>query len=450
MTIQVSGLATGLDVDKIITSLMEIEEFPINRLETKIEIAEAQISAYGQLSSAVSTFQDAMSNLSSLSSFKILSSESSDESVLTVSTDAGATTGIYNVEVIQLAKNDKIATQAYNNASSTVGEGTLTISTGADSFDFVIDSSNSSVQDIRDAINNASDNTGVTASIITDDNGARLILSTDDTGSDNALKIEVSDIDGNNTDDSGLSALAYEVGVTVHRAEISQNQDSIIKVDGFTSTNSTNTISGVIEGASLTIAEVGSSTLTISRDNDAIIESVETFVSAFNALRSEIESQSNGQLEADSTILIMERQLQDVLNSGGDISGSNFSYLIEAGVSIDASGVMSVDTSELESKLSSDFDSVANLFAAENEGFAYKLEALADAWLDDDGLIDAREDGLQDRIDRMDDQILRIEDRLISVESRIRAQFTALEALVSSLNSTGDYLTQQLAALNND
>jgi flagellar hook-associated protein 2 len=449
-TIQAPGVGSGLDVNSIITQLMAIERQPIDRLTAKQNIVNAQISAYGQLKSKVSSFQSAMEGLSSLSSFQIFNSQSGDEDVFTATAASAASAGTYAIEVTKLAERDKIATQAYTDSNTLVGEGTLTLFSGTDSFDVVIDSSNNTVAGIRDAINAASDNTGVTATIVTDDNGAQLVISSDDTGTANALKITVSDAsDASNIDDAGLSALAYEAGVTVHRPEISQKLDAIVKVDGFTVTSASNTITGALEGISITAKAIGSSTLSVTRDDNKIAESVQTFVDAYNALRKEINTQREGQLEADSTLLNMERQLEDIFNSGTAITGSNFSYLVEIGVSKDKFGTMSVDSEDLTAALVSDFTSVSNLFAAEDEGFAFRLDALADAWLATDGLIDAREDGLKAQSDRYDDQKLRIEDRLISVERRIRAQFTALDTLVSNLNATGNFLTQQLANLNN-
>ena len=332
-----------------------------------------------------------------------------------------------------------------------MGEGTLSISIGAESFDLTIDSSNNTLAGIRDAINDAADNTGVSATIVTGDDGARLVLSSKETGTDNALRISVTDSDGGNTDEAGLSALAYNPeGGVEFRAAISSAQNALVRIDGFNVSSSTNTITGAIDGVTINAASIGSSTLSVTRDDEKILESVEAFAAAFNALRTEINKQRDGQLEADSTLLSLERQIFDVLNAGSSIDGSSFSYLIEAGVSINKQGVMEVDSDRITEIMNTDFESFTNLFASENGGFAAKLSTLANGWLASDGLIDAREDGLKTQVEGIDDQILRMEDRMISVEARIRAQFTALDTLVSSLNNTSSFLTQQLASLNNN
>ena len=450
-TIQAPGIGSGLDVNDIVTKLLEIERQPIDNLTSKKSFVNAQISAYGSLKSKVADFQSAMANLNSPEKFQVYQATSGSESIFTSSVSNGAVAGNYDIEVVSLAERDKIATQAYTDSNTVVGEGTLSISIGAENFDLTIDSSNNTLAGIRDAINDAAGNTGVSATIVTGDDGARLVLSSQETGTDNALRISVTDSDGGNTDEAGLSALAYNPeGGVEFRAAISSAQNALVRIDGFNVSSSTNTITGAIDGVTINAAAIGSSTLSVTRDDEKILESVEAFATAFNALRSEINKQRDGQLEADSTLLTLERQIFDVLNAGSSIDGSSFSYLIEAGVSIDKNGVMGVDSDRITEIMNTDFESFTNLFASENGGFAAKLSTLSNGWLESNGLIDSREDGLKTQVEGIDDQILRMEDRMISVEARIRAQFTALDTLVSSLNNTSSFLTQQLASLNNN
>jgi len=448
MAIQAPGVGSGLDVNGIVTKLMAIERQPIARLDSKKAIVNAQISAYGSLKSKISDFQTAMSDLSSASSFKVFSGVSNDQALFTVNVDSAATAGSYNVDVVALAKRDKISTKAYTDSATVVGEGTLTLSTGSNSFNVVIDTSNNTVSGIRDAINNASDNTGVSASIVTDNNGAQLVLSSSNTGTANALKVVVSDTtDGNNTNDAGLSSLAFEAGVVSHRANISTAKDAVVKIDGFTVNSSSNTITGAVDGLTINAKAIGSSTVDVSRNDTAITKSVQKFADAYNALRTEISTQRKGKLGPDSTLLTIERQLAGILNSGNTIAGSNFSYVSQVGLTTDSVGKMTLNTSDLTNVLNTDFSSFVNLFSAQNGGIATKLKDYADGILATGGLIDARKTGFDTQVKGIDDQKARLESRMVSVERRIRAQFSALDTLVSKLNSTGNFLTKQLAAL---
>ncbi len=450
-TIQSPGVGSGLDVNNIVSQLMAIERRPLNILNQKQSIIEAQISAYGQLKSKVSSFQSAMSELGSLSKFQTFAPESSDETVSTATADSTAEAGSFDINVTALAASQKLASGPFADSGAVVGEGIMTLSVGADSFSVTIDGTNNTLSGIRDAINNASDNTGVSATIINDDLGSRLILTSDDTGTSNSLTVTVSgDSVGSDTDTSGLSALVYDVsGGVTNLSQVTAAADAVLTIDGFTVTSASNAVQGAIAGVTLNLEKIGNAKIDIVRDDEKIKESVQAFADAYNELRDEIDLQRAGQLEADSTLLSMENQLLGVLNAGAAITGSSYTFLVEVGVSVDKEGRMQVDDSDLTTALNTNFNSFANLFAAADEGFAARFETIADQFLADNGLIDAREDGLKIRSDRIDDDKIRMELRLELIETRIRAQFTALDTLVSSLSATGNFLTQQLDLLNN-
>ena len=108
---------------------------------------------------------------------------------------------------------------------------------------------------------------------------------------------------------------------------------------------------------------------------------------------------------------------------------------------------MSLDSEKLTTALATGYDNVAQLFAAEGDGFANRLVTLADNWTGSDGLISTRTDGLNQRFDDLSDRQLSIERNLTIVEARYRAQFSALDILMSQFQSTGAFLTSQLAQL---
>jgi flagellar hook-associated protein 2 len=441
------GIGSGLPVESIVTQLMELERRPLDRVESKQALVNAQISAYGSLKSKISSFQTAMEALSSISSFQIFQGSSSNESVFTASVDSDAVAGDYAINVLQLAERDKFAFGPYAAANTSLGGGTLSFSVGDESFDVSV-GANATLSDIRNAINAKSDNTSISATLVTGDDGTRLVLSSRETGVDNAINIAVSgDSDGNDTDNAGLSSFTRMIGGTDYSTSISEAKDAMVEIDGFAVSSSSNTISDAVDGITFTAKSVGQSTLEVSRNDEDILAAVNKFAEAYNALRTEIKNQRNGQLEADSTLLTMEQALSNVFTSGSTITDSSFKYLIEVGVSINKSGVMEVDSDAVTNAMNTDFNSFVNLFAAEGQGYANKLEKLSDSWLADNGLIDAREVGLGQQKDRLEDDQIRLEARMELIETRIRAQYASLETLVSQLSSTGDYVQQQLAAL---
>ena len=79
------------------------------------------------------------------------------------------------------------------------------------------------------------------------------------------------------------------------------------------------------------------------------------------------------------------------------------------------------------------------------QGLASPLNTLITGLLADDGLVDARLDGLQSSITDIANQRETLELRAQSLEKRYRTQFNGLETLISQLNTTQSFLTTALS-----
>jgi flagellar hook-associated protein 2 len=139
----------------------------------------------------------------------------------------------------------------------------------------------------------------------------------------------------------------------------------------------------------------------------------------------------------------------NVLNSGNSITDSSYQFLSEVGLAVDKEGQMQLDGDLFTKQMNADFSSVVNLFSIEGEGFANRLESVAKSILESKGLIEGREDGFKVRLDRFEDRKIQLEARMENTERRLRKQFGAMDAFVAQMNSTGSFLTQQLASLSN-
>ena len=189
-----SGIGSVLDVNTIVSNLMNVERAPLNKVATQKTAFQSQISAYGSLKSALSTFQSSVSSLSSLSKFNAQSVTSSNTSVLTATSNGSATVGSYDISVTQLAKSQKLSVGGFANVSDVVGTGTLNISFGTftpevatpftpsaltpnaakTALNITIDSSNNTLAGVRDAINAA--DSSVTATIVNDGSTNRIVI----------------------------------------------------------------------------------------------------------------------------------------------------------------------------------------------------------------------------------------------------------------------------------
>ena len=436
-TITAPGIGSGLDVNSIITQLMALERRPLDLLDTRKTQINAQISAYGKLKSALATFQAAMKKLATLDKFQIFKTSSADEAVVTATAGPGAAGGTIDVVVTQLAARHKLASTPFLSADEAVGVGTLSIAVGGDSFDVTLASGTDTLTALRDAINSAPNNTGVTATILNEVGGSRLILTSRDSGTGYAV------------------SLSGDLAATLGMTDVVAAADAELTVDGFQVVSPSNTVTGAVGGVTLNLKGVSpdpavAATVNFERDDEAIRKSVQEFADAFNAVRDSINELRKKELKGDFSLTGIESSLVRVLGTGASLSVGNFSYLAEIGVSLDKNGKLQVDATRLTAAMNLDFAGVANLFADGTSGVAKRMADLADQFTSVDGLVAQREEGLNSRIRSMESQRSQIERRLAMTEARLRAQFTALDSLVAQMQSTSAFLTQRLSALNNN
>ncbi len=82
-----------------------------------------------------------------------------------------------------------------------------------------------------------------------------------------------------------------------------------------------------------------------------------------------------------------------------------------------------------------------------SQGYAYMLNTLSTGYLGSSGTIASRTKGLNASVADIAEQRADFSSRLTDIEARYRAQYTALDVTISSLNTTSTFLTQQLAAI---
>ena len=454
-----AGVGSGLDIEGLITQLVTAEGQPVaQRLDQQEAGYQAELSGLGFLNSALSQFQSSLADLKDLDSFQPRTAATSDSAVFSATATNTAVAGEYAVQVNAIAEAHKVSSGGVTDADTVVGTGTLTFTINGESFTVTVDSSNDTLAQIRDSINDAEDNTGVSATIVNVDDGSggtesRLVLTSTNSGTDYNISVTVDDDDTTDTDTSGLSILA-SVNLTVLNASV----DASIEIDGQTVTRSSNTISDAIDGVTLNLLKADPAvdkTLSIALDQDSVQESVNAFVSAFNSLKSTIDqltfynpaTQQSGVLLGDATVRNVENRIsQEMVKAVEAVTGS-YDTLSSIGISTDASGNLVLDTTVFDDAIAANFDDIGTLFADETDGIAVKLDDLLDAYLDSDGILAARTDGLQSSIESIGDSRERLSDRLIRIEARYRSEFTALDALVANFQATGDFLTQQLDSL---
>jgi flagellar hook-associated protein 2 len=300
------------------------------------------------------------------------------------------------------------------------------------------------LEQLRDAINEDESNPGITASVLNVGGGSqRLILTSQESGYDSRI-VATETFDAASTALGLTEANKKPDGTPLDSLN---DLDAAFSVDGFDVTASSNTVTSVIDGISLDLKQTGDADISIDRDVDAIKESMQGFVDAYNEVQGLIASLGAGELSGDSTLRSLQGQLRGVLNTGPESVSSVFSSLGELGVATQRDGTLSFDSSDFESALNTDFSGVAQLLANDDQGFAFRFAALAESILADDGLIDSREDGINSQIRTLENRQLSLEDRLELKEKAMRSQFAALDSLLGQMQSTSQFLVNQLGLL---
>lgn len=458
-----TGLGSGIDIQGLVSQLARAETQPqLNAIQRQRDTASARLSGLGTLKSALSDFQTAINALKDGSAFRAHTSSSSDESKLKITAGAFAASGTYALEITQLAKAQKaVANVEFAGVTSALNSGTLSFSaTSGDSFNITVDSGNNTLEKLRDAINRADGNTFVSASIVNVDNAthtgtvSKLVLTAKNTGTASGFTVSGTD-DGNIGGNVSLSQLA-SANLDIKTSA----QDAVISIDGQTATRSSNSITDVLPGVTLNLAAQTEAnkpvTINVGVDNDAIANSINAFVTAYNKLNSTVrnlgkyggstDGSGNGALIGDSTLRYVATQIRQ--NTTGTVSSASGDYnsLTMIGVSVNKDGVMSLDSSKLKTALAANFQSVSDVFSS-TDGVATRLASKLSGLLQSGGSIDSQQTSLNKTISKLDDRKDDVNVRFERVQAALQKQFIAMDSAVGQFKNTGSFLTNWINSL---
>ncbi len=381
------GVGSGLDLAGLVDSLVAAERTPVeNQLNRRQADAASNLSGIGLMKSALSSFQSSLRSFNNVENFDARTTSNSNTAAVGVSVTNKAQLGTYSIDISTVAKNQSLASAAYSNVTDTVGTGTIQIRFGTitgpgfTSFavnpdkpnqTLTIDSSNNTLAGLKDYIN--AGNFGVSASIINDGSGFRLTLASKETGAANAMEISVTDTgDGNSLDTNGLSALAYNASA----ANLTQSQpgvDAALTVNGLTVSSASNSLAQVIEGATLTIKETTTSTVTvgISESNAQLETAIRGVVTAYNDMISTLNDlsfagndQTNaGLLVGDASLRNFSNGLRRLMTSQVNGLSGSVTALVDLGITTQADGSLSIDEARFGAAIASNPNGALALFS---------------------------------------------------------------------------------------
>ncbi|TXF11798.1 flagellar filament capping protein FliD [Pelomicrobium methylotrophicum] len=423
MSLSSPGIGSNLDVNSLIAQLMALERRPLTLLQKREADYQARLSAVGTLKSALSQFQTAVAALAKPSRFAVYTATLSDPQVATATAGKGSVAGVHSLEVTQLAQAQKLVSVAQASTTATIGTGTLTIDfgtisggsfdpatgkytgatftpSGAASKTVTIDAAHASLAGIRDAINEA--NIGVTASIVNDGSGYRLVLASGTSGAAGSLRIAVSG------DAALANLLAHDPAGTQNLSERVTAKDARFTLDGIAITSASNTVTGALEGVTLTLTKTNAgtpATLTIVPDTASIRQGVESFVEAYNKLAKTLKDLGGydpatgtaGVLQSDGITRLIESRLRSTLSAELVGLSGGYTALYSLGITSTTDGTLQVDTAKLEAAIQADPGGVAGLFAATGKASDSLVRFVSGSALTKPGVYDVSIDRLATR-----------------------------------------------------
>ncbi len=460
-TISSAGVGSNIDVNGLVTQLMAVERQPLTKLKSKVSGYNSDLSDYGRVRSDVSSLQSAAKALGDTSALDVFKASLSDATAGSVTAALGASAGTYSINVNELASNQTLVSPNAYGSGTTIsdpaavitGSATLTLSRGA-STSFTVNVADRSLNGIRDAINNATGNFGVSASVVNDGSGYRLVLRTRDTGAANAITgISVTGATNANLDFLGFTAgtVYPPTGGASAPTTFGQSvaaKDASITVDGLTVTSANNVFSSAIQGVTFVAAAKTTSpvTLNVTRDDSALVAKAQAFVTAYNTFMSNSSSRygKSGSLANEGTLLTMMNGFRDLVSRSGGVAGGAYNYLVQLGFSVDKFGTMTLNSQTFTDAVDKDPVAVAKALGDSTNGLMARFNTTANTYLTSGGVIGAREDGLNAIIKQLNDRIDAFNNRLTGIETRYRNQFSKLDSLLGTLSQTSAALTRAL------
>lgn len=427
-----------LDVNSLVSALVTAKTAgQAAAISTAQSTDNTTLSALGTMKSSLSALQSALAGLSDGTAFTALTATMGGTGV-TASTTTGAVAGSYSINVQQLAQANQISSAAYA-SNATLGTGTVTVGVGAKSMSITLDSTNNTLSGLASAINSASANPGVTASVVTAADGQHLVLTSTTTGAANTVTIS-----GGAGVDAGLQTASF--------TQVTAAQDAKLTISGSTVTSATNTVTGALTGVTLQLAStaVGTTqTLSVATNNNTIQQTITNFAAAYNSWITNEQSLSSfntststaGPLLGDAMLNSVVNGLASIVSNGVTSNGTTYS-LAQIGLDLQDNGTIVVNSATLSSALASSPASVQALFNGTN-GIGQQLNSFVNAYTESTtGQIDQRTATITSDLTSLTDQQTALTDYQNTLAAQYNAQFTALNTLMTQMANNTSYLNQ--------
>ena len=445
MAITLSGF-NNIDFKSIVDILIKAERQPIERIEAQQKAEQARLTAYGNLTSALSRVQTAFAALKPSSAYGDLKASSSDATVLSATASSSASKGSFTINVTSLARAQVTASAArqFNDINAAIIDGgTFSITQNGTTTN--VDLTNvTTLAQLRDAINAAQ--TGVKASIVNDGSTAdspakpfRLVLTSSTPGLANAFTVS-----DQTTYQAGSAGTILNLGTDATNGVA---LDSVFTYNGIQVQSASTTVTDAVPGVTLKLFRAGSTTVTIDSDDSSLETKLKEVVDAFNTFNDFVQTQfklptsgtTRAALATDPLLRGLNRQIRTYFTADHSNSG-DIQNLSSLGLRLTQSGKMELNSTALAAALSGDPDGVKT-FLSDASGFAAKISGYIETLTASDGTIESTESRLQLNIDSYARRIASLEAQLVLREEALTRQFAAADQAISQMNAQANALT---------
>jgi flagellar hook-associated protein 2 len=464
------GAGSGIDIRQLSTDLVAAEQAPLKAvIEGRIARQENRITGYNALLGGVAELRAALAGLDDRNDFAggMGSTLSSQPERLAITASSGARNGVHSVQVTQLAQAQRSMSAGGWSAPDTPLHGgqpfeiSVTVGGTAHRVAVATDTPAGVVTALQNAglgLNARLIDTG--ASPVGGDLTQRFRLSVDGAvGAAQAFSLAVVPPVATALDPLPAAPLLgfleppADGSAGPAPAGVRAAQDAQLTVDGVMLSRPSNQVSDAIDGVSFDLRALtdGPATVSVQPDNGVIKSRFSRVVTAYNGLQDLIRRASvpgddgvalNGVLVGDPSIRLLRDSVRQLFTQASDSPAGDLKSLWQMGLSVDRSGVMSLDDARLDSLLAERLGDVGRAMTAlrapgeGDTGQGLGLAGMAVATLDrlsrSDGFLKSQTRNAQTAIDGQQKSLLALEDRMARLKARYLKQFSAMEAILGA------------------
>ncbi|WP_095169993.1 flagellar filament capping protein FliD [Pseudomonas sp. Irchel 3H3] len=445
----ISGPGSGYDTQAIVKALVGAEKAP-----KQIQITDQQkdttikLSAVGTVKTALETYQSAITKLNNVASFNGLAATTSEEKNVKVTLGDGASSGKYTLVVDELATSSKVTSKviadgASGKANSSDEDQTLTITQSGKSYDVLVPGG-ATLKEVRESINTQLSAQGISANVLSDANGARLVIGSTTSGVGTDITL---------SGDSELAA-GYDAGQPAQNAKYS--------IDGIAMESTSNKVTSAISGVTLDLLAADDKkpvTITVASNTDTLKTSVQSFVTAYNALMTAINAQTKvtatgdastttaGALTGDASMRQLVTSLRSELVNGS--GAGSMTSLAQMGITTDQkTGLLSLDDKAWDKAVVKGAGDIAKMFTGDT-GLISRMNKATSSYVGSTGTLATRATDLNTKLTDLTTQQAELDRRMEALQKSLSAKYTAMDTMIAQINASSSSIMTTLNSLNN-